>query len=406
MTILALLGTLIGVAALVVGQAITQGIQKNAREVLVTRQPHIWVQRDISDLKVPETESLGDLGLSDADLAALGISGDFSRGAPEQPWITFDEGAIRTLNSIDGLSSIQPVLAVEVFLNLDGQFSLHDLRGVGLAEIQASGVALSAVPNATDWGVIVPNQLVWSGQVQIGQTLPLITAQLEATPVGRLPIVQDFQVVATYPASIDAPLLTTLATNQLLLNAPDKVSALEIFLADPFDLTAPRQSLSQLGDGIRVETWRDRRGSVTAFLSVLRLVMLVVLGLILLVAAFNIFAGQLLLTDTHRRAIAFMRSAGFSRGSILRIFLLAGVFIGGGGTLIGLALGVGLALNFPLLTQLGVPGLSLFAVSPPIVLLGDLMFTLFIALGFTFLAAILPAWSAASTSPAEAFKNV
>ena len=177
---------------------------------------------------------------------------------------------------------------------------------------------------------------------------------------------------------------------------------LELYVQDPFNLNVVREALLSFPENVRVESWQERRSNLASFLSILRLVMFVILSLILLVAAFNIFAGQLLLTDAQRRSIAFMRSAGFSKNSILRVFLFAGLLIGGGGTLVGLVVGSVLALNFPLLIQLGIPGLSFFETSLPIVRGVDLILIFGLALGLNFGAALLPAWTAASTPPAEA----
>ena len=429
LTVLALLGTLIGVAALVVGQAITVGIEANAHEILIDRNPHLWVKSRAADAAdgtdatdatdaaeersgaaaqiAPEraTPEQVDLGLGAEDLAVLDLAASISIAPSPQPWFAFDEAAVQHLAGVPGLVSAHPVLEVDVFLNLGGRFALNTLRGASLAELQARGVALPQAPAAQAWALILPNQLLWSGDLRIGQIVPLVTAQLEATPVGRLPITQDFQILGTYAAPAEAPLLTTLATMQVLLNADGQISGLEVYVESPFELEAAQDSLMAWGEPVQVETWQERRSSVVAFLGILRLVMLVVLGLILLVAAFNIFAGQLMFTSAQRRAIALMRSLGFSQASVLRIFLMMGLFIGGVGALFGLGLGVLVAMNFPLFTQLGIPGLGFFAQSPPIIQLSDLFFAAAMALCFTFLASALPAWAAASTPPVEAIAH-
>ena len=133
-------------------------------------------------------------------------------------------------------------------------------------------------------------------------------------------------------------------------------------------------------------------------------ILLLVLGLIILVSAFNIFTGQLMLTDAQRWAIAIMRSFGACKGEILRIFLFSGLMIGLLGTFVGLGLGILVAVNFSLLIDLGIPGLSFFAHSPPQIRPGDLVFAFFISITLALIASIVPARAAAQTPPIEAFR--
>ncbi len=404
MTVLALLGTLIGVGALVVGQAITQGIQIQARDALVGHEPHLWILPDLEALESGGSgQHVKTLGLGAEDLAVLGLVSTIQTAPPVRPWFDFDVDLLIQLDQIEGLKSARPSLSIDVFLKRHDHYSLTSLRGVRFEELRNKGVLLERAPQATDWALVVPDELLWSGDVFLGQRVTLTTTQMEPTPLGRLPLTQDFEVVATYPGSASDPVLTTLATSQLLLNAKGKISELEVYVQDPFALEPARFALDTLDGPVLVQDWQERRGSVAAFLGVLRLVMVVILGMILLVAAFNIFASQLMLTDAQRRAIALMRATGFGRGSILRIFLFAGLFIGLTGTILGVLTGLSVTWNFPFLIQIGVPGLSFFANSPPIIFVTDVALACFLALSMTLVAALLPAWSAASVPPVEAF---
>lgn len=408
LTILAILGNMMGVAALVVGQAVMAGIQNQARDILVERAPHIWILPEVSAPPAPAENQGLDLGLSAADLAALGIAGPVSTEAPVASQISFDEALFRRLEEVEGLTGIHPVSETDVFLNLNGRFSLSSLQGISLAALQAQGVTTRSLPETDDWGLIVPSGLVFEGFLEVGQTLTLITTELEPSPVGRLPLTQDFKIVDTYAAPANAPLLTILATAQLMRGEEGQVSHIEIFVRDPFDLGQQRRELEAVladvpGPSLLIETWQERRDSAVAFIGVLRLVLLLILGLIILVSAFNIFTGQLMLTDAQRTSIAVMRTYGASQGHVLRIFLIAGLIVGLSGVMLGLLLGLVVAQNFPLLSDLGVPGLTFFDQSPPQVRSGDLALAYGIALTLTLIAAIFPARAAARTAPVEAF---
>ncbi len=408
LTILAILGNMMGVAALVVGQAVMAGIQSQARDILVERDPHIWITPEVSAPPAPSARSGTDLGLSDADRALLGLPPVVSTEAPPATQISFDEALFRRLEAVEELTGIHPVSETDVFLNLGGRFTLSSLQGLSLAALQEQGVTTRSLPETEEWGLIVPSGLIYQGFIEVGQTLTLITTELQASPVGRLPLTQDFQVVDTYIAPANAPLLTPLATAQLMRGEEGQVSHIEVFVRDPFNLNQQRRDLEAAladipGPSLFIETWQQRRDSAVAFIGVLRLVLLLILGLIILVSAFNIFTGQLMLTDAQRTSIAVMRTYGASQGHVLRIFLIAGLIVGLSGVMLGLVLGLVVAQNFPLLSALGVPGLSFFDQSPPQVRAGDLALAYGIALTLTLIAAIFPARAAARTSPVEAF---
>ena len=73
--------------------------------------------------------------------------------------------------------------------------------------------------------------------------------------------------------------------------------------------------------------------------------MFIILTLIVAVAAFNLVS-TLVMTVTDKRAdIAILRTLGASPGSIMGIFVVQGAAVGVIGTLAGLLLGLGVALN-------------------------------------------------------------
>src|SRR3546814_12591971 len=79
--------------------------------------------------------------------------------------------------------------------------------------------------------------------------------------------------------------------------------------------------------------------------------MFLILTLIILVAAFNIISGQIMLVKDKGRDIAILRTMGATRGMIMRIFLLSGFSIGVVGTVAGVALGLVFCLNIETIRQ-------------------------------------------------------
>jgi lipoprotein-releasing system permease protein len=141
--------------------------------------------------------------------------------------------------------------------------------------------------------------------------------------------------------------------------------------------------------------------------------MFIILALIVAVAAFNLVS-TLVMTVTDKRAdIAILRTLGSSPRSIMGVFMVQGAASGVLGTLIGLGLGLLVALNIDvivpaiehLLHVSFLPG-SVYLISkmPSDPQSADIMPIVLISLVLSFLATLYPSWRASRVQPAEALR--
>ena len=141
--------------------------------------------------------------------------------------------------------------------------------------------------------------------------------------------------------------------------------------------------------------------------------MFVILTLIVAVAAFNIVSTLVMVVTDKRADIAILRTLGATPGTILRIFMIQGAFIGLLGTALGIAGGVTLALNVETIVPaiektFGVQFMpaDIYYISevpsqlnwPDVWHIGAVAFLL------SFAATLYPAWRASRTQPAEALR--
>ena len=65
-----------------------------------------------------------------------------------------------------------------------------------------------------------------------------------------------------------------------------------------------------------------------------------ILGLIVLVAAFNIVSTLVMVVADRTREIGILKAMGMTRRGIMRVFVLQGAWIGVAGTMVGTACGL------------------------------------------------------------------
>jgi lipoprotein-releasing system permease protein len=201
----------------------------------------------------------------------------------------------------------------------------------------------------------------------IGSEIKAISPQTTATMAGTLPRIKSYRIVAIFDVGMyeydNGMIYIPLEAAQLYFKHKSTVDSLEVMAMDLGKVEALKVALLEaLGPGFRLTDWERANDNLFNAVEVERNVMFLILTLIIVVAAFNIISGQIMLVKDKGRNIAIMRTMGATRRSILRIFLLSGASIGVIGTLAGCILGVVFAANIESIRRLleGVTGTKLF----------------------------------------------
>ncbi len=159
--------------------------------------------------------------------------------------------------------------------------------------------------------------------------------------------------------------------------------------------------------------WSIENASYFRAVRIEKTMMSLILMLIVAVAAFNIVAALVMVVNEKRTDIAILRTLGISPRAIVGIFMTQGVIIGWFGALLGLALGLALALNVgtivPFLeavfgARVFDPTVFVISEVPAEVQWSQVAGITLIALVLTVLATIYPALRGAATEPAEALR--
>jgi len=133
--------------------------------------------------------------------------------------------------------------------------------------------------------------------------------------------------------------------------------------------------------------------------------MFIILTLIVLVAAFGIASTLFMMVMKKTRDVAILKAMGATRRSIIRIFVLDGLTIGGLGTALGLGLGLGLCALLKKYQFITLPREVYYLSTLPVtVQTPDLLAIIAATMVISLLATLYPAWQAARLDPVETIR--
>jgi lipoprotein-releasing system permease protein len=334
------------------------------------------------------------------------------------------ESLARQIRDVDGVISVTPLIEGQVMATTRGIAAGAILRGVGAAEFRNHE---QVAPNLTEGSleyfgepgtVVIGFRLARQLGVGVGDQITLISPQGTATPFGTAPRMQAFDIIATFEVGIydydNLFIFLPLEDAQVYYRMGNSVTGIEIFVDDPDNLDAIRPKIDALIFEVGVLTdWRQLNQSLFSALQVERNVMFLILTLIIVVAAFNIISSLIMLVKDKSRDVAILRTMGASRFSVMRIFIIAGASVGVVGTLLGVALGLTLAINIDSI-QLGLEALTgtelwnaeirFLSEMPARLEAGEVIVTVAIALGLSLLATLPPSWRAAKLEPVDVLR--
>jgi len=194
---------------------------------------------------------------------------------------------------------------------------------------------------------------------------------------------------------------------QNLFGMRREVTGLQIRIEDPYASAAMADKLeTDLGFPMRALDWQAKNQTLIKWMAYEKILVGLALGIIIIIAAFNIISSMVMAVNDKVREIGILRAMGATRSSILRIFMLEGTLIGLLGSTLGLVLGLG---SYALQKEFGLiqlPGDVYFVTVLPVELhWPDVIWVMLVTNALCSLATVLPALKASRHEPVEAIRH-
>jgi lipoprotein-releasing system permease protein len=325
-TVISVMGVMIGVMTLNVVMAVMSGFEETLRDRLLGINAHIAIVRSGETLRDYEN-LLQQLSKENGVVAATPtIYGQVMLTAGSRV-----SGVV--VRGIDP-DRVNKVINVQSYLvqgNLAGLKTQHPIQ------VEDRTVLLP--------GIILGERLANQLGVFPGSAVQIVSPLGSPTAIGVIPKVRRFVVAGilrTGMSEIDSTLIFMgLAEAQKFFEMGDAVTNIELRIQN---VNQSRQVAEQiqrrLGFPYFAEDWTRLWPNLFSALQLEKTVYFLVLLLMVLIGAFNIVSTLQMVVMEKRKDIAILRSMGASQQSIRRIFLLKGCIIGFFGTILGDILGL------------------------------------------------------------------
>ncbi len=382
-TIISVVGVMVGVMALVVVLSVMNGFRSDLMNKILGVNSHVLV---------------------------LNLGGTFG-GYRE---------VAEKVETVEDVVAVTPFIYTQVMLNNAGRVSGAVLRGVAPESAgrvvnfnkmikEGSLSTLKDIKNGIP-AIIVGSELAKQIGASPGSLVTVISPEGKLTPLGRTPNTRKFRVTGIFDSGMyeyDASMVyISLKEAQRFLALGDKVTGLELKVKNVYqsDLVA-RKVQEKLGYPYWTKDWKMMNRSLFSALKLEKLTMFIILTMIVLVGALNIISTLVMVVMEKTRDVAILRAMGATSRSIMSIFMFQGILVGLIGTITGLLSGLGLCHLLARYQFIDLPSDVYYISKLPVqVSSWDVSIVAMAAVIISFLATLYPAWYASRLNPVESFR--
>ncbi|MCC5925340.1 MAG: ABC transporter permease [Bacteroidetes bacterium] len=262
---------------------------------------------------------------------------------------------ITYLQSIPDIAQLQPVVYGQGLLQAGQRVEGTFVKGVPADEGDLSDIRNYITDGRYDltlqqsgrYGMVLGSRLARSLDVQVGSTVAVYTIQ--GTPSqSNLPEIQQFELTGIYQTGIDRfdDVFVLIPINQarvLFSMTSPAASMIDIRVNDISNIHSVGETLrKRLDFPFYSQSIYQRYSNIFAWINLQAQTIPLVIGVLVIVAAFNLIGTILMMVLERVRDIGILKTVGTSDRKIRNIFLLEGFLVG----FIGLSIGVLIAATF------------------------------------------------------------
>jgi len=383
-TFISIAGVVIGVATSIITLSVMTGMQGYFRDKILSAVPHVVV--------------MDHSGGGTRDMMALEAK------VSRVPHVVATTQFIYNQSMLTAKDRVQGVVVRGIDPKNEGRVTSlqKNMTEGSLMDLEAKGRKLP--------GIVIGEDLARKFGAIIGDTLTMVNPLGEETSIGIVPKMKKFELVGIFDAGMydynTGFVYISIPAAQKFFNMPGRVSGIEVRVDEVYRADKIAASIqSEVGFPYFTRNWIEMNKNFFSALKLEKIGMSLILVVIIIVASFNIIGTLTMIVMEKSREIAILKSMGASGGSIMKIFMFAGLVIGVVGTIIGSVIGYSAVSIITKSDLISLPR-DVYQVShlPLFISTLDVLFISLTALGISFLATLYPSWQAARQDPVEVLR--
>ena len=316
---------------------------------------------------------------------------------------------VEKIEKLDGVKGVIPKVSTQGIIKYTGIYGTHvsgvkvdgiDFKkaekGLNLSEKIVYGKMDSEKKNIILIGKELYNQL----GAQIGDKITLVSAENQELPL----VIGGVFESGYYDYDVNMVIIPLATAQYLMYLDKNDVTSLEVTLNNPYRAEEIADKIFEKY-GFLSRTWGDQNRNLLSALALEKTVMIVVFSLIIIIAGFVVWVIMNMLVREKIKDIGIMRAMGFSKKTIMRIFLLEGMTLGGIGICVGTLLSLGTLWYVENYSISGITNIYYLTKIPVELSMKEIITIICVNIGIIFLSSVFPAYRAGKMETMEALRH-
>jgi len=379
-TLISIIGVSIGVASLIVAVSVLTGFEREITERAVSLSSHVQIT------------SFKREGIKDYKALIEFISDSLREVQSTVPYVQ-KEAVLKFKVKTEGI-------IVKGIRNQDNIFNSRRQIISGSSELKAT--------DSATMGIIIGNKLASKLGITSGDKVFILATNGIPSPVNT-PNIKQFRVTGIYESGLreydDVLLYIDLTTAQKLFEMGNNITGLELMVKDINRIDVVNEQVKKLlGYPYNSRTIFKIYKGLFTWVELQKKPIPVIIGLIIIVAAFNIIGTLLMIVLEKTREIGILKTLGSTGKDIIGIFSYQGMLIAVTGIIIGNILGYGLCVLQLKYNIISLPEIYFMSKVPIIINWEIGLIITIITTAVCFLAAFIPSYLASKLKPVTAIR--
>lgn len=316
---------------------------------------------------------------------------------------------VEKIEKLDGVKGVIPKVSTQGIIKYTGIYGTH-VSGVKVDGIDfkkaEKGLNLSEkiVYGKMDFEkkniILIGKELYNQLGAQIGDKITLVSAENQELPL----VIGGVFESGYYDYDVNMVIIPLATAQYLMYLDKNDVTSLEVTLNNPYRAEEIADKIFEKY-GFLSRTWGDQNRNLLSALALEKTVMIVVFSLIVIIAGFVVWVIMNMLVREKIKDIGIMRAMGFSKKTIMRIFLLEGMTLGGIGICVGTLLSLGILWYVENYSISGITNIYYLTKIPVELSMKEIITIICVNIGIIFLSSVFPAYRAGKMETMEALRH-